>query len=376
MKLAIAQSNLTLFGGGERVVLKIARHYDAKIYTAEYDGKATFPEFKELDVEVIGSKPFASFLPYGRVMQGLNYGLSFYNYKVRDDYDVINAHMAPSHWIRNKNERVMWYCHTPLRDVYDLYKFRLSLKKPYQRPVYALGASAVRLMDKGVVRKLEYIFANSDNTKSRIAEYYRRDAEVLNGGVDYRLYRNDGDGKYFFYPSRISPNKRQEYAIRAFSMFKKRKKGYRLIIAGPISKDRQFSSYYENEIAPLARKVGDVAILGSVSDRRSRELFSRATAVLYPPINEDYGLVPLEGMASGKPVIAANEGGPKGTIVDGETGFLVDGESEMADRMIYVAEHDMSKMGRNGMSRVREKYSWKRFFKVFDARVRRIAKHS
>lgn len=374
MKLAIAQSNLTLMGGGERVVLKIAQHYGAKIYAAEYDPKSTFPGFRDLDVEVIGSKSFASALPYGRVMQGLNYGLSFYNFRMKDDYDVINAHMAPSHWIRNRNERVVWYCHTPLRDVYDLYEFRQSLRKPYRRPVYAVGARAVRLMDRGVVRKLEYIFANSGNTQSRITKYYGRDAEVLNGGVDYGLYRHGGDGKYFLYPSRISPNKRQEYAIRAFEVFKRMKKGYRLVLAGPVSKDRQFGSYYRDEIVPLARKVGDVEILGSVSDARYRELLSRATAVLYPPINEDYGLVPLEAMASGKPVIAVNEGGPKDTIADGETGFLVNGEREMAERMLHVAEHDMSRMGKAGMRRVRERYSWRSFFKVFDARIRKVAK--
>jgi glycosyltransferase involved in cell wall biosynthesis len=376
LKLVMAQSNLTLFGGGERVVLKIAQRYGAKIYTAEYNPRTTFPEFRDLDVEVVGSKSFAGALPYGRVMQGLNYGLSFFNYRIKDDYDVINAHMAPSHWIRNRNERVVWYCHTPLRDVYDLYKFRLSLKKAYQKPVYVLGAGAVRAMDRGVTKKIEYIFANSANTRSRVARYYGRDAEVLNGGVDYGLYRDGGDGKYFFYPSRMSPNKRQEYAIRAFEAFKRRRKGYRLVLAGPVSKDRQFSSYYQDKIVPLARRVGDVEILGGVSDRRYRNLLSRATAVLYPPIDEDYGLVPLEGMASGKPVIAVNEGGPRDTIINGRTGFLVNGESEMAERMLYVSEHDMSKMGRSGMRRVRERYSWRSFFRVFDARIRKVAKRS
>ncbi|MEM3245951.1 MAG: hypothetical protein QXN16_04240, partial [Candidatus Micrarchaeaceae archaeon] len=86
MDIAIAQSNLTLYGGAERVILKIAQHYHAKIYTAEYNPDTTFPEFKDLDIIVVGSNKLKKILPYGRVMQGLNYGLSFYNLKL-EDYD-------------------------------------------------------------------------------------------------------------------------------------------------------------------------------------------------------------------------------------------------------------------------------------------------
>ena len=62
-------------------------------------------------------------------------------------------------------------------------------------------------------------------------------------------------------------------------------------------------------------------------------MYSKCTAVLYPPLNEDYGLVPLEAMASGKPIIAANEGGPKETIADNKTGILVNSAEEMANAM-------------------------------------------
>lgn len=93
----ITQSNLTLKGGGERVVLKIAQHYDATIYTAEYDPSNTFEEFKNLDVRVI-AKPRSRLLPYGRASQGLSYGMAFFNLDLKNDYDVINAQMAPGQW--------------------------------------------------------------------------------------------------------------------------------------------------------------------------------------------------------------------------------------------------------------------------------------
>ena len=376
MKLIITQSNLTLKGGAERVLLKIAQHYKAKIYTIEYDKAATFSEFSELDVEVISKETLLRILPYGRVAQGLSYGLGFYNMRIKDDYDVINAQVAPSHWIRNNNDRVLWYCHTPLRDIYDLYGFRLSMKKAYQKPIYIIGAKAVRCIDKKVIKKIELIVANSDNIKSRVIKYFgRADTQVLGGGVEYESYHEGGDEKYFLYPSRMSPNKRQDYAIRAFEIFKRKIGGYRLLLVGPVSKDGFYYDYYK-KVAEQAKRVGDVEIVDDVGDAEMKDLYADATAVLYTPMDEDYGLVPLEAMASYKPIISVNEGGPKKTIIDKETGFLVNSEDEMAMRMKEIAENpSLAKaMGKSGRIRVQKEYSWERFFEQFDKHLSKVAK--
>ena len=376
MKMVMVQSNLTLKGGAERVVLKIAQHYGAHIYTAEYDPANTFQGFSDLDVTVIGRGRISSIIPYGRVSQGITYGSAFYGFKVPGDYDVINAHMAPSHWARNRNERVLWYCHTPLREVYDMYGYRQSQREVYKRLLYAAGAAVVRTIDKKITSNIELIFANSANTKSRISKYLgRQDAEVLNGGVDYKEYFNDGDERYFLYPSRISPNKRQEYAVRAFKLFQKMKKGYKLVLVGPVSKDPFYQNYYDR-VARLGRATGNIEIRGAVDDQELKRLYSRATAVLYPPIDEDYGLVPLEAMASGKPVIAINSGGPKETVSVPSTGFLVESEREMASRMLEIANDPSlaAAMGAAGTARVRRHYSWEHFFKVFDKGLAKVKK--
>ena len=375
MKLIIAQANLTLKGGAERVVLKIAQHYNAKIYTAEYRPEGSFDAYNELDVEVIGRQGMLRMLPYGRASQGLSYGLSFYNLKLNDDYDVINAHIAPSHWIRKNNERVLWYCHTPLRDVYDLYNYRLAQKKLHQKPVHILGAQAIRMLDKGVVRNVERIVANSYNTRARIIKYYNRDARVIGGGVEYKDFEDRDDRKYFLYPSRISPNKRQDFAIRAFNHFKRQVNGYRLIIAGPVSQDKVYQNYY-SKIVALSNMIGDIEILTDVDDKRLKELYSECTAVLYPPINEDYGLVPLEAMASHKPVIGVNEGGIKETVEPGKTGMLVNTIEEMGNAMKEIAENPSlaAQMGRSGREHVVKHYSWKGFFKEFDKELQKVKK--
>jgi glycosyltransferase involved in cell wall biosynthesis len=377
MKLVITQANLTLKGGAERVLLKIAQHYDAKIYTAEYDPAKTFEGFEDADVEVIGRQSLLKKLPYGRTVQGLSYGLSFYNFRIKDDYDVINAHIAPSHWIRRNNERVLWYCHTPLRDIYDLYNYRLAMKRLHEKPMHILGAKAVRMLDQGVVRNIEKILTNSYNTRSRVIKYYgRKDASVLGGGIDCKEYKNGGDKKYFFYPSRISPNKRQEYAIRAFNHFKRQVKGYKLVIAGSVSQDRLYYSYYKKIVA-LADAVGDVAIMANPDDTTVRHFYSNCTAVLYTPLNEDYGLVPLEAMASSKPILAVNEGGPKETVENGKTGMLVNSAEELGNAMKEVAENPSlaSELGRNGRMRVMKNYSWSGFFKEFDKALQDVKKN-
>lgn len=378
MKMIITQSNLTLKGGAERVVLEIAKRYDAKIYTAEYDESRTFEGFKDLDVEVISSKSLLSLLPYNRLSQGMSYGMAFYLKKVGEDYDLINAHVSPSHWIRNKNDRVLWYCHTPLREVYDLYKYRMNMKKAMEKPVYALGSMAVRSIDKKIVNRIEGIVANSSNTKFRIEKYFgRKDVSVINPGVDPKRYANNGTEKFFFYPSRFSPNKRQEYAIKAFDIFKRKYRGlgYKLVLAGAVSKDKFYYDYYKY-IKNLAAEVQDVEVLKNAEDEEVYSLMSRATAVLYTPVDEDFGLVPLEAMASMKPIIAVGQGGPKETIVNGKTGYLARNEEEMAELMNFVRENPKiaEQIGAEGRKRVELKYSWKEFFEKFDKEARRIAK--
>jgi len=375
MKLVLIQPYLSLRGGFERVILKTAQHYNAPIYTLEFNPKTTFPEFNEVEVKVIGKDvPFSGVLPY-RASQGLKYGYNFYNMKIKEDYDVLNPHISPSEWIRHKNQRVLWYCHTPPREVYDLYAARMKHRSYTDKFLYSAMTKTYKLIAGRVVKKIDYIAANSSNTKKRIEEYFGRNSTVINPGIDYEKFRNEGDEKYFIYPSRIISTKRQDYVISAFKRFQKSsKKNYKLILTGTLSKDPEHIAYYE-KLKKQAQSC-NVVIKTNISDRELISLYSKSTAVLFAAINEDYGYIPLEGMASSKPVISVNEGGPKETLLDGETGFLVNSYDEMADRMAYITEHKSfaEKMGKKGRERVIAHYSWDAFFRKFDVALRTVAK--
>ncbi|MDE1851522.1 MAG: glycosyltransferase [Candidatus Micrarchaeota archaeon] len=375
MKVLIAQPYINLRGGVDRVILKVAEHYKAKILTLEYDRKGSFDEFSKLEIEVVGKKvPLSGMLPY-RASQGFRYGYSFYNLKLEEDYDVINAHISPSEWIRHRNERVLWYCHTPPREVYDLYDTRMKSRGAKEKLVYAAMAKAYRMIASGVTNDIEEIATNSETTKQRIMRYYSRSATVINPGIDSAGYRNEGDERFFLYPSRILVNKRQDYVIDAFKRFSKASNGrYGLVIAGSLSKDPEHRAYYDR-IREMA-KGSNVKILSNIGEAKLRSLYSTCSAVLFSAINEDFGFIPLEAMASGKPVISVNEGGPKETIVEGRTGFLVNSPKEMAERMRFVAEHKdlAARMGKDGRRRVEKEYSWSRFFEKLDPLMRKVSR--
>ncbi len=376
MRLLITQHNINERGGAEQVILKIAQKYDATIYTLGYDPKGTFEEFKEMDIRVFRERRgFGRLLP-GRVSNALHYAYGFYNLKIKDDYDVINPHMSPSEWVRNMNPRVMWYCHTPPRELYDPSVSNLRKKSLKEKILYKSLGKVYSTMEKGIVKEIEAIATNSRNTSKRIKSIFNRNAQVINPGIDYKNFRDGGDGKYFIYTSRIAEQKRQEYAIRAFEIFRKNRKyrDYKLVLAGSLSRRyRDFNEYYDRL---RSMRVQNVVFRLSPTSEGLAGLYSRATAVLFTAINEDYGIVPLEGMASYKPVISVNEGGPRETIVNGKTGFLVDSPSEMAKKMEFIAENGQiaKEMGRAARKRVEKHYSWASFFEKFDKMARKVSK--
>ncbi len=382
MRMVVATPFIETRGGMERVVLKIAQHFKAKIHCLGYDPENTFHDFSDLEIEVAKPGP-ARKLPLGRrVSTAIEAGMHFYNAKLTD-YDVINAHQTPSEWIRNRNAPVIWYCHTPNREAFDLYEWRQKRRNPLSRTVFWASIQPFKAIEYRTVPKIEHIFTNSRNSQARITKYLRRSSEVLHPGVDIERFASKPSENYFLYPSRIAPEKEIEYAIEAFKIFANRQnpkpgaskpkaQDWRLVITGALSKRPEHQAYLKKlrSISPP-----DVEIQTNVGDWELRDLYARATAVLYTPVNEDYGLVPLEAMASGKPCIARNEGGPKETINDGRDGFLVNSIWEMAGKMELLSKSPerCSQMGKEGRAKVGRDFTWEAFLKRFSEKAEELA---
>ncbi len=371
MRLAIATTSITTRGGMERIVLKIAEHFRAKVYCVHYEPEHTYPGFRDLDIITI-KKGLQSRLPLERRLSAsLEAGMYFYNLKM-DDYDVVSAVQPPSEFVRNRNAPVLWYCNSPTRGAFDLYQMQMRRRNPLSKAVFWASVQAFKRYEFKVVPKIEYIFANSVNVQARIKKYLHRDSEVLYLGVEAEKFSCRGYENFFFYPSRIVPEKRMEYVIEAFKEFSAKHPGWKLVIAGGLS-DRPEHARYLKTLQSIS--TPDVSIEANVDDERLNDLYSRCQAVMYAPIQEDFGLVPLEGMASSKPCISVNEGGPRETIRDGEDGFLVDSPRQMAQRMAQLADDPelCVRMGRQGREKVLRDFGWDRFLKRFGEKAGELA---
>lgn len=372
MKLVIVTPFLESRGGVDRVILEIAQHFDARVHCVRYNPETTFPEFGNLHVEI--AKPgLLSKVPFmKRVIGAIEAGHHFYNLKL-EDYDVINAHQTPSEWIRNKNKPVIFYCHSPNREAFDLYEWRMKRRGLLAKPVFWASIQAFKHFEFKTVPRIEHIFTNSRNSQARISKYLHRSSEVLYPGVDTQKFSFKSQENFFFCPSRIAPEKDFEYAIKAFKIFSGRFKDWRLIIAGSLSNRPEHQRYFKK----LKSMCDDsISIETNVTEERLLDLYARCYAVLYTPVNEDYGLIPLEAMASSKPCIAKNEGGPRETVLDGKDGFLVPSMWKMAEKMEWLAKHPerCAEMGKAGRRKVQRDFTWERFLKRFEEKAREVAR--
>jgi glycosyltransferase involved in cell wall biosynthesis len=365
IRLKLVTTSLDVRGGANRVILSIARHFDAPVYCRRYVPESTFEEFRNLEV-VVPKKSDIDRAPLGKnILKTIESTDYFYNMKL-EDYDLINAHISPSEWVRNKNSPVLWYCYVPYRFAFDLYRWKIRNMKLTRRIPFEAWIAAFKYLEYKTVPKIEYIFSVSKNSQKRIRKYLNRDSEVLYPGIETKKFSCRGYERFFLYPSRIDRIKEFEYAIKAFKLFSSRNKGWKFVIAGSLV------GFFSGYLKKLQSMCDDSIIIETdVTEERILDLYSRCYAVLFSAIDEDFGLVPLEALASSKPVIARNEGGPRETIMDGADGFLVSSPQEMAEKMEWLAKNPEAceKMGKAGRRKVQKYFTWENFLKRFEEKA-------
>lgn len=193
------------------------------------------------------------------------------------------------------------FCFTPMRYVWDLYDEYFGARAGWAvRLLMPPVAAGLRRWDRTTAGRVHHFIAISRHVAERIAMFYGRDAEVIHPPVDLQRFRlSEEPGEFYLVVSALTPYKRVDLAVEAANRL-----GLRLVVVGSGPEER----------ALRARAGRTVEFLGWRSDAEVADLYGRSRALLFPGV-EDFGIVPLEAMASGKPVIAFGRGGARETIV-------------------------------------------------------------
>jgi glycosyltransferase involved in cell wall biosynthesis len=315
MRVALVHDYLNQRGGAERVFARIAQAWpEAPIYTALYDERVVGDLFPAARVRCshLARIPFAN--RYFRALAPL-YPRAFEAFDLSGYDAIVSSTTAWAKGVRVPKGAVhICYINTVSRFAfaYDDYVGALGQARGAKIPA-ALARPLVERMvawDRVAATRPTRFIANSRNVAERIRRYYQRDCDILHCPVDLdRFSIGSGSGDYFAIASRLLPYKRIELAIAAASLA-----GVRLLIAG--------TGPAEQSLRERARGTTST-LLGYVEDARLNELLGNARAAIVPG-EEDFGLVPLEAAAAGRPTIAYRGGGALETIVEGETGLFFD----------------------------------------------------
>lgn len=377
MKPAIYYPWVYLKGGAERTIVELmarSRH-DWTLYTNRYEPESTFPELRHVPIRVLKRISVRrSVIDVARA--GLTLLTQTIDPRGHDALVVVSEGLGNLVALRSQMP-TSCICLTPLKIVYDPvtreHYFRRGGRLPQR-----LATRVYARLERPAWRRYQRVFCNSHETMRRLVGAGLVDAaraEVAYHGVDLDRFQPAGSrDRYFLVPGRIMWSKNIELAIEAWRSFKPNAAdgAFRLVIAGMA--DRK-SKPYLDRLRALASGRTDIAFVTDPSDRELIALYQGCHAVVFPSLNEDLGLVPLEAMACGKPVLATDRGGPRETIVDGHTGLLLpDNPRAFADAMQTISRLDSAALDRMGtQARARAtQFSWDAFARRIDDHVEAI----
>src|SRR5579864_1767502 len=298
MRAAIVHYWLLNMRGGEKVVEALcALLPGADIFTLFYDPDRISPAIRSRHVRSSFLQPFRKH--YRALLPLMPMALESFDLR---GYDlVVSSESGPAKGvITSSTTRHVCYCETPMRYLWDLYPayrnewVHSRLKRAMMTPL----SNYLRLWDYASAARVDTFVANSANVQRRIWKTYRRESLVVFPPVAVEKFYWKPPEDYYLIVSELVAYKRLDMAVRVFAQNGRK---LRVVGDGP-------------EFRPLRRMAGgNIEFCGRVSDEQLYELYARCRAFLMPG-EEDFGITPVEALASGKPVIALGRGGALETV--------------------------------------------------------------
>jgi len=184
----------------------------------------------------------------------------------------------------------------------------------------------IRMWDRLSADRVDHFIANSTTTQKRIKKYYKRDSSVIHPMIKTSNYKSSKHKNYFLAVGRLTPYKRFDIIVETFN-----KMGLPLKIVG--------TGIMENELRMKAKD--NIEFLGYTSEKYLQQLYSECEALIFPQL-EDFGITPLEAMASGRPVIAFNQGGALDSVIKDKTGIFFN-KQDVGSLRKAILEYQKSK---------------------------------
>lgn len=352
-RVALVYDRVNKWGGAEKVLLALNELFpDSPLYTSVYSARSA--PWAKVYPKIIPS--FLNHIPFVRSRHELIPFLTpiaFESFSF-DQYEaVISVTSADAKGIvTNPNTFHLCYCLTPTRYLWSHQAKYQSSLNPVARFLAKPVTSYLKTWDKIASQRPDSYISISKTVQSRVKKYYGLDSFVVFppvdvakfSAIDYQLTAND----YFLWLGRLVSYKQPDIVVKAFNKLNKK-----LIVIG--------TGRMENYLKSIAGT--NVEIKGFIGDSEVAHYIQNCRALIYFH-DEDFGIVPIEAMAAGKPVIALNQGGVSETVVDKLTGILVDSNTQAALEKAVDTFADQ-KFDANYIKNYAAKFSKQRFHKEF-----------
>ncbi|RMD69261.1 MAG: glycosyltransferase family 4 protein [Gammaproteobacteria bacterium] len=310
MRVAIVHHWLVHMGGAEKVVEAFCNLFpEAHLFTHVYVPERVPAAIRSHPVHTsfiqrfpLARRFYKAYLPF--------MPMALEHLDLRGFDLVISSESGPSKGvIVDPGALHICYCHSPMRYLWDMFQDYREGMGRWKRLLSAPAAHYLRMWDVASAARVDRFVVNSRFVQQRVRKYYRRPSMVIHPPVEVDAFgRGSGKGEFYLMVGRMVPYKRADLAIEAFCKMKRP-----LVIIG----EGEALKGLKKRLCPY------ITFLGRQPFPILREHYARCRALIFPGV-EDFGIVPVEAMASGRPVIAYRRGGVLDTVEEGVTGVFFD----------------------------------------------------